>query len=109
MGWFAVIFGIVTLIGGVIGYMQAGSAMSLVSGGVSGAAILASAIAYMKNKAWGYYALVILSALLGGFFIYRMVQTGNPMPAVIIITFATITFFGLLSQRGKSKPEPPNL
>lgn len=107
MAWFAMVFGIMTLLGGIIGYIQAGSTMSLITGSVSGLAIIASAVAYLKGKAFGYYALLALSTLLGGFFIYRLLETGKPMPAVIIISFAAVTLIGLLVKRDQGEPSPP--
>lgn len=46
-----------------------------------------------KSKVWGYYLATLLSVVLLVFFIIRLIKTGNPMPAVVVITLAVLSIF----------------
>ena len=64
----AFVYGVLTLAGGIMGYIKAGSQVSLISGGLSGLIILGSALLYVQQKPLGYYGLLGISAVLSVFF-----------------------------------------
>lgn len=74
-------YGILILVGGVIGHLVAGSRASLIAGTLSGVLVLLSAWAIYKNKIWGKSTALILAILLDAFFTYRWMVTQKFMPA----------------------------
>lgn len=77
----ALIYGLLVLLGGIMGYVQAQSLPSLISGLVFGVALLvASWGLWQGSGAAGYWA-VGLTLLLALFFGYRFFSTGKWMPA----------------------------
>jgi uncharacterized membrane protein (UPF0136 family) len=99
MAYFALLYGLLTIVGGVIGYMKAGSMVSIIAGGISGALILASAVALLQGKPLGYFGLIGLSAALAVFFGIRFFQSWAFMPAGMMIALSLITLIGLLIKR----------
>ncbi len=108
MLYFAFAYGILTIIGGLMGYLQAKSTMSLVSGGVSGLLILLSAFALLKGKAFGYYGIIALALLLAVFFGMRFFQGFKFMPAGLMLTLSVITLIGFFIQKNQLLPTNPN-
>ncbi len=103
MGYFALLYGILTIVGGLIGYLKSGSTVSLIAGGSSGVLILISAMAYLKQKPVGFYGLVALSAVLLLFFGYRLMNGAAFMPAGLMVILSTITLIGVLIQSKRSQ------
>jgi uncharacterized membrane protein (UPF0136 family) len=99
MIYFALIYGILTIVGGIIGYMKAGSNVSLISGIVSGILILGSAWAFMKGNVMGYYGLVALSGILAFVFVMRLMKTHAFMPSGMMLALSAIVLVGLLIKR----------
>lgn len=106
MTYFAFVYGILTIVGGLIGYFKAGSQASLISGGLSGLLILASAFALLKGKPLGYYGLLGLSLLLAVFFGMRFFKAWAFMPAGLMLTLSVITLIGLLVKRPEFLQNP---
>lgn len=101
MIYFAFLYGVLTIAGGLMGYLKAGSMMSLISGGVSGLLILASAVALLKGKVIGFYGLNATALLLLVFFGMRFYKTHALMPAGLMIVLSVITLIGFWSQRAQ--------
>lgn len=68
-GFLAGIYGVVAIIGGTIGYINAGSVASIIAGGVSGVLLVLCAWATLYFKPlWGLLGAAVISiALLGRF------------------------------------------
>ena len=76
------IFGALTILGGVIGFIKAGSKASLIAGGVSGALILVAAWLVMSGSAQAGLILgLVLSSVLEMRFLPAFLKTKKPMPA----------------------------
>ena len=76
------LFGALTILGGVIGFVKAGSRASLIAGGVSGVLILVAAWLVMSGQAQAGLILgLVISALLDMRFLPAFVKTKKPMPA----------------------------
>lgn len=80
-------YGLIALIGGLIGYLMAGSLASLIAGGVSGLLLISSALVARQRPAAGFIAALILSFLLVARFINAAITAGSlaPVAAVMIL------------------------
>ena len=76
-----VIYGALTIIGGLIGYFKAGSVISAVAGGIAGLLILLAAWLLPGNQLAGLLIALIVSLLLAGQFLPKFIRTGKVMPA----------------------------
>ncbi|CAG0893372.1 unnamed protein product [Cyprideis torosa] len=76
-------FGVLVLIGGVIGYLKAGSVVSLVAGLVFGCLVLVGAWLTTRDGREVRLTLVVCTALFLVMF-YRVVETGKFMPAGLL-------------------------
>jgi uncharacterized membrane protein (UPF0136 family) len=85
-----IIFGILTIVGGVIGYAKAGSTASIVAGSISGIALLVAAFLLPGNVAVGLILAGIVSVALAGRFIPAFMQTGKVMPAGLMAVLSAI-------------------
>ncbi|MBX2859692.1 MAG: TMEM14 family protein [Vampirovibrio sp.] len=96
MGFFALIFGLLTIAGGVMGYMEAGSMMSLIAGSISGILLIVFGNAYRKGEAIGKSGILIVSAVLLVFFGIRYSNGGVFMPAGLMTALSAIQIMGLI-------------
>ena len=76
-----IVFGLLTIVGGLIGYLKAGSAISLIAGGICGALLLVAAWMLPGNIMVGLGLALFISIALAGQFIPKFISTGKPMPA----------------------------
>jgi uncharacterized membrane protein (UPF0136 family) len=92
------LYGLLLLIGGMIGYLKAGSMASLIMGGAFALLTIASALAIGKNYKLGYYSALILSVILTLFFTFRFVKSENFMPSGLMAALSLIVIMVLLSK-----------
>lgn len=76
-----IIFGLLTIAGGVMGYVKAGSTISLISGTISGLLLLVAVILLPGHLVAGLALGGILSLLLIGYFLPTFFHTRKMMPA----------------------------
>ena len=85
------IFGALTILGGVLGFVKAGSRASLIAGGVAGALILVAAWLLRSGTVQAGLILgLVLSALLEMRFLPAFVKTKKPMPAGMMAVLSMI-------------------
>lgn len=86
------LYGLLILIGGVIGHFKANSVASLVAGTLFGILAIACAILIYNDVSWGYLAGVILTLFLLLFFLYRFSLSYRFMPAglMVLLSFVMI-------------------
>lgn len=75
------IFGVLTIIGGVIGYVKAGSLPSIIAGAVTGVLLLVAGALLPEHRAIGLATGFIVSLLLALQFVPKFIRTGRVMPA----------------------------
>lgn len=88
-------FGVLTALGGFMGYKMAGSTPSLIGGFVAGILLLISGLSMMKRSVLGYFTACFVSALLLLFFGYRFANTGKVAPSGIM-ALASLGVFAIL-------------
>jgi uncharacterized membrane protein (UPF0136 family) len=85
-----IIFGILTIVGGLIGYLKAGSTISLVSGAIAGVLLLLAAFLLPIHLGAGLIIALIVSLLLAGRFIPHLIKTGKVMPDAMLSVLSVI-------------------
>lgn len=97
------VYGILIIVGGVIGYVKASSVASLAAGGITGILLIGSSIAMMKGayQAGWWIALVVTILLLGRFAGAAMSKGFKMMPGGMVIILSLIVLAVLFSQRGR--------
>jgi uncharacterized membrane protein (UPF0136 family) len=81
----AIAYGILSIIGGIIGYAQAQSKASLISGSISGALLILGGILAQSGISGGLWLAAIVSIALIIVFIVRLSKTRKFMPAGLMI------------------------
>jgi uncharacterized membrane protein (UPF0136 family) len=76
-----IIFGILTIAGGVVGYVKAGSVASIIAGSLTGLLLLVAAFLLPEHRAIGLATAFIISLLLAAQFAPKFIRTGRAMPA----------------------------
>lgn len=76
-----IVFGILTIAGGIMGYVKAGSTISLIAGAISGLLLLVAAFLLPSHVTAGLTIGLIVSLLLAAQFLPVFFRTGKMMPA----------------------------
>ena len=85
-----IVFGLLTIVGGIIGYVKAGSTISIIAGSVSGILLIVAAYLLSGQLALGLALAGIISILLAGRFIPAFIKTGHLMPAGLMSVLSVI-------------------
>jgi uncharacterized membrane protein (UPF0136 family) len=85
-----IIFGALTIVGGVIGYVKAGSAPSIIAGAITGVLLLAAGFLLPEHRAAGLAIAFITSLLLAAQFVPKFMRTGKAMPAGMMSILSVI-------------------
>jgi uncharacterized membrane protein (UPF0136 family) len=85
-----IIFGALTIVGGVIGYVKAGSAPSIIAGAITGVLLLSAGFLLPEHRAVGLAIAFITSLLLAAQFVPKFVRTGKAMPAGMMAILSVI-------------------
>ncbi len=85
-----IVFGLLTIVGGVMGYVKAGSTASLVAGSISGILLLLAAFLMPGNLAVGLVLALVVSVALAGRFVPAFIKTGSLMPAGLMSVLSVI-------------------
>ena len=86
-----IIFGLLTIVGGVMGYVKAGSTASLVAGSVFGILLLVAAFLLPANVVVGLVLAGLVSFALAGRFVPAFFRTGQVMPAGLMSILSVIS------------------
>jgi uncharacterized membrane protein (UPF0136 family) len=77
----ALAYGILAIIGGIIGYIQVQSKASLISGIISGALLIIGGVIQLQGQTWGLLLATVVTVGLIIVFGMRLTKTGKFMPA----------------------------
>ena len=101
VAWLVLVYGILVAAGGVMGYVKANSTASLIAGGISGIALVGSAIAMLRgaNTAGWWIALIVALLLLGRFGKAALSGGFKMMPGGMVIILSLIVLAVLFTNR----------
>jgi uncharacterized membrane protein (UPF0136 family) len=85
-----IVFGLLTIVGGVIGFVKAGSTASIIAGSISGIALIVAAYLLPGNLVLGLAIAGLVSILLAGRFIPAFLKTAQVMPAGLMSLLSVI-------------------
>lgn len=85
-----IIFGILTIAGGLMGFLRAGSTISLIAGSITGILLLLGAFFLPANLVVGLSIAGLTSLLLAGQFVPKFLKSGQPMPAGMMSILSVI-------------------
>jgi uncharacterized membrane protein (UPF0136 family) len=86
-----VIYAVVTVLGGVIGYKTAKSTASLIASLISGALLLLGFVLSRTSPQVGLGIAAVVALALGIFFAMRVVKKGAKMPAVVMLPLSIVS------------------
>ena len=75
------LFGLLVLGGGIIGYATAGSVASVIAGSAFGLGLLVSGLGVLRRKELGFVFAPLITLFLTAFFAYRLIQSGDFIPS----------------------------
>ena len=84
------IFGALTIIGGIIGYVKAGSLPSIIAGAITGVLLLVAGFILPEHRAAGLVTGFVVSLLLAAQFVPKFIRTGKVMPAGLMSILSVI-------------------
>ncbi len=85
-----IIFGLLTIAGGIMGYVKAGSTASIIAGSLSGILLLLAAFLLPNYFAFGLGLAALVSLLLAGRFVPAFIKTSSFMPAGLMSVLSVI-------------------
>lgn len=94
-----ILYGVINILGGLMGFLASGSEASLVVGVLAGLLLIGAGAIAGPRPALGYRAAGTLTLLLVAFWIYRIGvvvgQDKSPMMAVMNLALAAVVFLSL--------------
>jgi uncharacterized membrane protein (UPF0136 family) len=85
-----IVFGVLTIAGGVLGYVKAGSTASIIVGSISGILLLVAGFILSQHRAVGLIIALIVSLLLAAQFIPKYFRTAKVMPAGLMALLSVV-------------------
>ncbi len=90
------VYGILVLVGGVIGFVKAKSKVSLIAGGLSGLALICAYMYSTQNPKDGLLIGAGITSLLTIVFAMRLAKTKKLMPSGMLLILTVLEEFLLL-------------
>lgn len=90
-----IVYAALVIVGGVIGFVKAGSRPSLIGGLVGGLGLLTAAWGMGRNQAWGLQVALVLTLALLVFFSVRYVRTRAFMPGGLMAILSLFALVGV--------------
>src|SRR5881392_1665323 len=89
-----IVFGVLTIAGGVVGYVKADSVASIVAGSITGILLIVAGFLLPEHRAIGLATAFIISVLLAAQFAPKFLRTGRVMPAGMM---SILSLIGLIA------------
>ena len=90
------VFGALTIVGGIVGYLKAGSVASIIAGSIAGVLLLVAAFLLPEHRTIGLATALIVSLLLAAQFVPKFLQTGRVMPAGMMSILSAIGIIAVI-------------
>jgi uncharacterized membrane protein (UPF0136 family) len=84
------IFGALTILGGIIGYVKAGSLPSIIAGSITGVLLIIAGALLRQHRAAGLATAFVISLLLAAQFVPKFIRTAKVMPAGLMSILSVI-------------------
>ena len=94
-------YGVFSVVGGVIGYVKAKSAASLVAGAVSGTLLLLCAYGIAQDNRTAALGSLVIAVALGARFIGTWLKKRRLMPDLLMVLFSAATVLAVGSMLWK--------
>jgi uncharacterized membrane protein (UPF0136 family) len=91
-----IVFGALTIVGGIVGYLKAGSVASIIAGSITGVLLLVAAFLLPEHRTIGLATALIVSLLLAAQFVPKFLRTGRAMPAGMMSILSAIGIIAVL-------------
>jgi uncharacterized membrane protein (UPF0136 family) len=90
------VFGALTIVGGIVGYLKAGSVASIIAGSITGVLLLVAAFLLPEHRTIGLATALIVSLLLAAQFVPKFLRTGRVMPAGMMSILSAIGIIAVI-------------
>jgi len=91
----AIVYGILAIVGGVVGYLKVRSKPSLLSGIISGGLLVTGGIAEAQGASWGIILATVVTIGIIVVFAFRWWKTRKFMPAGLMLLAGIAALLGL--------------
>jgi uncharacterized membrane protein (UPF0136 family) len=91
-----IVFGALTIVGGIVGYLKAGSVASIIAGSITGVLLLVAAFLLPEHRTIGLATALIVSLLLAAQFVPKFLRTGRVMPAGMMSILSAIGIIAVI-------------
>ncbi len=88
--FYFIVFGLLTIAGGIMGYVSKGSMPSIIAGSISGILLLVAAFLLPSHAVFGLALAAVVALLLAGRFVPAFAKTGSLMPAGLMSILSVI-------------------
>src|SRR5438552_16299622 len=78
------VFGALTIVGGIIGYVKAGSLPSIIAGAIMGMLLLVAVFLLSEHRAAGVATGFVVSFVLAAQFVPKFIRTGKVVPGRVV-------------------------
>ena len=98
----AIAYGILVIVGGIIGYVQAKSKASLISGIISGLLLVTAGVMQLQGQGLGLILAIVVTIALIIVFAMRLAKTRKFMPAGLMTALGVAALVVMLKQMTSS-------
>lgn len=98
----AIAYGILAIVGGIIGYVQAQSKASLISGIISGLLLVTAGVMQLQGQGLGLILAIVVTIALVIVFAIRLAKTRKFMPAGLMTALGVAALVVMLKQMTNS-------
>lgn len=102
-GFVVTVYGLLVVMGGLIGYLTANSLPSLLAGSISGALLFASGLGFYRSSVVAFFTAMAVALILTLFFAFRFYLTRQMMPVGMMAILSFTVLLLILTTKGKPK------